>query len=525
LNTADHVDALAGRRGDRVAVVDAASALTWADLARRSIRLAIALARRGLPRDAVVYEQLPGCVDLIVLRLACERAGLRLVMAPVALREAEVARLVELTRPALAVVPGTPRPLDHAAILRRGTGGPRPVLTPARWSSGTDDTLEALEAEAPADDPAVLAGRGYGPGEYSKLATTSGTTGAPKLVGVRIGPRLDTARQQMARWGMGEDDVVLALSAPKTGTADGVGYSGASQTGFRLVLTEQFDPDRACAAIIRHGVTIVIGVPTMAAMMLRALDGRRHGGIRPGQVRLFVSHGAPLSRQTARALEAGLGCRVVQAFGAADYGSMCATSAGDPEDVRHGTVGRPLDGVDVVVRDDDGRPVAAGMPGRLHVRGGEAATGYLDSLEAPAAQPDGYRDLMERGSRDLAGNVTLLGRTRDLIIRGGQNIVPAEVEAALAGHPGVSEAAVVGVPHPLLGEIVCAGIVRRPGSSAGMADLLAFLHARGMARYKLPARIEFLEALPTLAAGTKVDKRRLRDLFVARAAGERGEAG
>jgi non-ribosomal peptide synthetase component E (peptide arylation enzyme) len=520
MNTADHVDALAAsRRGDRVAVVDSASALTWAELARRSTRLAVALVRLGLPRDAVVYEQLPGCVELILLRLACERAGLRLVMAPVALREAEVARLVEATRPALAVVPGTSGPVDHAAILRRIAGEPRPVLAPARWSGGAEETLEALESGAPPDDGAALAGRGYGPGEYSKLATTSGSTGVPKLVGVRIGRRLDTARQQMARWELGAGDVVLALSAPKTGTADGVGYTGGAQAGFRLVLTEHFDPDRACAAIVRHGVTTIIGVPTMAAMLLRVLDRRRHGGIRPGQVRLFVSHGAALPRETARSLEARLGCRVLQTLGAADYGTICASRADDPEDVRHGTVGRPLDGVDLVVLDDDGRPVPPGTPGHLHVRGGNAATGYLDGTSA-AAGPDGYRDLMEMGAQDLDGNVSLLGRTRDLVIRGGQNIVPAEVEAALAGHPAVSEAAVVGVPHPLLGEILCAGVVRHPGAAAGAADLRDFLHARGLARYKLPARIEFLDALPTLAGGHKVDKRRLRDLFVARAGGD-----
>jgi len=517
VNTADHVDALAARWGDRVAVADSASALTWADLARRSIRLDVALVQRGLPRDAVVYQQLPGCVELILLRLACERAGLRLVMAPLALRAAEVACLVEATRPVLAVVPGTFQHVDFAALLPRSLACRPAALTLARFSPGARGTLEALEAEAPDGGAGALAGRAHAAHEYSKIATTSGTTGVPKPVGVRIGPRLHTAREQIERWGLHADDVVLALTSPKTGTADGVGYSGAPQAGFRLVLTEHFDPERAAAAIRRQGATVVIGVPTMAAMLLRVLEADRGGAIPRGQVRLFASHGAALPRTTARSLEARLGCRVVQAFGAADYGSMCASRADDSEDVRHGTVGRPFDGIDIVALDDEGRPVPPGTPGHLHVRGGRAAAGDLDAAgTAPAAAADGYRDLRETGIIDGEGNVTLLGRTRDLIIRGGQNIVPAEIEAALAAHPEVSEAAVVGLPHPVLGEVVGAGIVRRPGSAAGVADLLGFLSARSLARYKLPGRIEFLEALPTLAAGNKVDRRGLRDLLLGR---------
>jgi non-ribosomal peptide synthetase component E (peptide arylation enzyme)/ABC-type nitrate/sulfonate/bicarbonate transport system substrate-binding protein len=415
-------------------------------------------------------------------------------------------------------VPGSWRGTDFLALLAEIPAAPARTVALARWATAGCDTLEDLEA-AGARAPGELAGRAYAASESSQLGTTSGSTGVPKLVAVTIGARLATGRVQAARYGIREDDVVLALTPLITGTADALGYHGVPQVGCRLALTEHFDADAACRAIVEHGASVVIGVPTMA---MRLLASPAIAGVPPGAVRLFLSHGASLPRSAGEAIEARLGCRVMQAFGTFDYGGVCATSAGDPADVRLTTVGRPLDGNELVVLDEAGRPVAPGAPGRLHVRGVHANAGYFGNPEATrAAWATGYHDLAEIGRQDAAGNVTLLGRARDLIIRGGQNIVPAEVEDLLARHAAVSEVAVVGLPHPTLGEIACACVVTRAGVRVSAADLLAFLRALGVAAFKLPERIEFLDSLPVLATGHKVDRRRLRESVLKGATMER----
>lgn len=509
MNTADHVDRLAARVPDRIGLVDEGGRLTWAEVAARSRRLAAALVGLGLPRDAAVYEQLPASIELYLLRLACERAGLRLVTVPPAFRQAEMARLVAATRPAVAVVPGTWRGADYVALLDGLPERPRRVLTLRRWSGAGGDTLETLEAGVrDADAGAVLAGRAYRAEESSQLGTTSGSTGTPKLVNARIGGRQRTGAAHIQRFGVREDDVVLALTPLITGTADALGYHGAPLVGCRLVLTEHFDAEAACAAIVAHRATVVIGVPTIA---MRLLAAPAAAAIPRGQVRLFLSHAAILPRPAAEALEARLGCRVMQAYGLFDFGGVSATSAGDPDDVRLTTVGRPLDGNELVVLDERGQPVPPGTPGRLYVRGAHANGGYFGAPELTReAWANGYYDLMEIGCQDAQGNVTLLGRARDLIIRGGQNLFPAEIEALLARHPDVAEAAVIGLPHADLGEIACACVVRRPGARVDAEGLLAFLRAQGIAAFKRPERFEFFETLPTLATGHKVDRHQLR---------------
>jgi len=506
MNTADHVDRRAAQAPSTIALVDGTSRLTWHDVARRSRRLAAALVGAGLPRAAVVYTQLPSTVELFLLRLACERAGLKLVTVPPAFRHAEVTRLVAATQPALAVVAGTWRGTDFRALLAAAAGTLR-VLSLARWDAGARDTLEALEAGAPDDAARALAGRAYGAGDTSQLGTTSGSTGAPKLVEVTIGARLRTAAAQVERYRVGADDVVLALTPLITGTADALGYHGAPQLGFRLVLTEHFDAERAAEAILAHGATVVIGVPTMAMRLMTAAATAR---IPRGAVRIYCSHGAVLPRPAAEALEARLGCRVMQAYGTFEYGGICATARDDPDDVRLGTVGRPLDGNEMVVLDDAGTPVPPGTVGRLHVRGAHANAGYWRAPELTrAAWRHGYFDLMEVGRQDARGNVTIVGRARDLIIRGGQNIFPAEIEELIARHPSVAEASVVGLPDATLGEIACACVVRRAGTTLTGDVLRAFLSTQGTAAFKLPERVEFFDRLPTLAIGHKIDKQQL----------------
>lgn len=527
MNTAQYCDLLAARLPGKAALFEREGALTWGEISRRSIRLAAGLVGLGLPRGAAVYVQLPNCAELFLLRLACERAGLRLVTVPPAFRHAELTPILEATRPGVAVVPGRFRGLDYVGLLTSLPAARtiQRVYTVSRWDRTGAPTLDTLleSGDPSAEILSSLGRRGFADTESSQLGTTSGSTGVVKLVEVTIGARQQTGKVQAQRYGVREDDRILALTPLITGTVDALGYHGSPQVGCGLILTEQFDADLACRLIVGCGATVVIGVPTMIARMLacRELDA-----VPGGLVRVFVSHGSVLPPRVGEELETRLGCRVLQAYGTFDYGGVCATSYDDPTAVRLETVGRPLDGNELVVLDARGQPVAPGQAGRLYVRGAHANAGYFGDAELTrAAWANGYFDLMEFGRQDALGNIVLLGRAREIIIRGGQNISPREIEGMLAGHPGVAEVAVVGLPDPILGEIACACIVRRRGSEAGAEDLLRFLRESGIAAFKFPERFEFFDSLPVLAVGHKVDRRRLSPLVLARSPGEAPAAG
>jgi len=211
-------------------------------------------------------------------------------------------------------------------------------------------------------------------------------------------------------------------------------------------------------------------------------------------------------------VEERFGARIVQAYGASDYGGLAATAIDDPQDVRWSTVGRPLDGSELRVVDDAGQDVPPGTVGRLLARGPYALGGYYhDGARSREAWRSGYFDLQEYAYQRPDGSYALAGRARDLIIRGGQNVFPVDVENLLARHPDVAEAAVIGMPDAELGERVCAYVVARDGRPPTLAALVAFLRAEGLASFKLPERLEIVDRLPMVPTDNKVDKRRLAD--------------
>jgi non-ribosomal peptide synthetase component E (peptide arylation enzyme) len=216
-------------------------------------------------------------------------------------------------------------------------------------------------------------------------------------------------------------------------------------------------------------------------------------------------------------VEKRLGCRIVQAYGSVDCGGIAATRWDEPPEARLGTLGHPLDGNQVRVMDTAGREVAPGMVGRLVVRGLHTEARFFANPELDAARrAGGYFDLQELGRIDEQGRIVLAGREHDLIIRGGQNIFPADVEAVLSEHPKVFEVAVVGLADEEMGERVGAFVVCRDRASITLAEIRAFLENKGLARFKWPERIELLESLPRVPSGYKIDKQRIKEDFLRR---------
>ena len=214
-------------------------------------------------------------------------------------------------------------------------------------------------------------------------------------------------------------------------------------------------------------------------------------------------------------MEKKLGCRIVQAYGSVDCGGISATWWNDPQEVRLGTLGQPLDGNDIRIIDSDDRDVPSGEIGKLLVRGLHSDARFLNNPELDARRRvNGYFDLEELGKRDRDGNIILLGREHDLIIRGGQNIFPADIEAALSQHPKIVEVAVVGIPDAEMGERVCAFVVCGGGEFMDVLEIKTFLEQKGLARFKWPERVEIVKSLPRVASGYKVDKKKLKETLL-----------
>lgn len=508
---ADFCDDNAHRIGGREALVDARRRLTWSRMQELSDALALGLLGLGLERDAHVLIQMPNSAELFLARLACEKAGLRLVTVAPSLRRAELEPIVRFTRPEVAIIPGAYRGFRHAELLEQvRVPELRHVL--AAWDEVPPGCLsleEVLSRAVPEDRRPLLSATRYGVEDVCQLATTSGSTGTPKCAAVPLYTRLLTAWIHLRRFRVGPGDTLCAVTAIISGVADGLIYNGVCQAGARVVLLDHFDPRRTCETVAEEKVNVLPMVPTMISRLLALPDLGDHD-LR--SLRMVVSHGSPLPYGVGLDAEARLGCRIMQGYGSVDCGGLCATSWEDPAAVRIRSVGRPLEGNEMRIMDEGGNEVPRGEAGRMWVRGLPSDARFFNHPELDARRrADGFLDLQEWGRMDEQGNVYLMGREQDLIIRGGQNVFPADIENFLVRHPKVREAAVVGYADPEMGERIAACVVREEDVPLTLEEVRGFLRDEGLARFKRPDRLDLMDGFPRVASGDKVDKRVLRE--------------
>jgi len=449
--------------------------LTRGALERASRRVAGRFHRAGLaPGDRVLCSAATS-MELVVAYLAALRLGLVVVPANTAYLEREIAHVVGDAEPRAAIV-------DDPA---RGEW--------ARKAAGGDLLVVGPEADLPDADPPELdlAGRG----DPALLCYTSGTTGAPKGAVLRHGNLLASAQALRLAWRWTEGDrLVLALPLFHIHGL-GVGLHGTLLAGASAVLLPRFDVDPVLDAVREHRATLFFGVPTMYA--------RLAGSPRAGELaalRLLVSGSAALPPTVFERLAERAGQRVLERYGMTET-IMNVSNPHDGER-RPGTVGLPLPGVELRLADGDGEVL---------LRGPNVFGGYWRNAQATAEafDADGWFRTGDLGSLDERGYLRIEGRSKELIITGGYNVHPREVEELLLEHPAVAEVAVVGTPSEEWGEVVTAFVV--PADHADPPDpqeLLAFAGGR-LAAFKRPRLVRYLEALPRNALG-KVLKHELR---------------
>jgi long-chain acyl-CoA synthetase len=493
--------AAAARRPAKTALITATRSLTYAELDDLSTRVACALLRRGVTAGRPVSLYAPNSWQWIVAYHGILKAGAVVNPINVMLTPPEVAFILgdcESTAifasaaqvEALAGITGELPGLGHVFALDAPVGG--------------YETLADL-----ADEPGGVLPAPPDPVATSTIGYTSGTTGHPKgAVQTQRAVLLNCALTATVHSRTADDILVTALPAPHV--YGNVAINGTFMAGGTVVLHDRFDPELFLDSIGRYGATILDCVPAMYAMMLA------HPAIERAdlsRITRSVVGGQTMPVSTMEAWEARTKARLLELWGMTEL-SGPATSHTLFAPPKLGSIGVSLPGTEIRIADlsDTSRNAPVGEPGELMARGPLVMTGYFNNPEATAAtiEPDGWMHTGDIASMDDAGYINLVDRRKDMIITGGYNVYPAEIERVVAAHPAVAMVAVGPLPDEIRGELACAYVVLRPGATATADEIIDATRGQ-LAAYKRPRIVRFVDDLPKTSTG-KVMRRKLAEI-------------
>jgi len=518
-------DRQARERGEQPAVSDRRRSLSWREASDLSRRMARGLLALGIEPGAVVACWLPNWVDLYVLRVACERAGLIWLPITATLREWELQKILERSEPSVLIVPKRFRDRDYAAaaqgLLPNLRKPPHLVISGGAPAAGGMSLDEVVRLGSGPSAPTLPE---RPPEDALVILPTSGTTGTPKFAQFRVSAWLLRAEAQTELLELREDDVIVALG-------QGIGPSiiplfAAPIVGAAACLIDEFEPGLVLETLARVRPTIVCGVPPQIVSLLEHPTWSRAVVDR---LRIWYATGAAFPPAAAARVERDTPGIVLSGYGGMDFGGWTVPSPKDPPEVRLHTVGRPRGDTQLRLVDDAGNDVPAGEQGEIWGRGPCCAMGYFRDEAATREQwtADGWFRTGDLGRYDSAGNLIIVGRKKDVIRRGGMTIHPGEIEALLSRHPKIYRVAVVGLADPLLVERACAVVVPKNGEVVTLDEVTGYLRAQHIATFKIPERLELVADLPL--RGDKIDRAALRrtieEQILGTAAGLRGLAG
>jgi len=469
---------------------------SWDDLERASAALATLLAGLALPRGARIAVQVDKSPEALLLYLATLRAGFAYLPLNSAYRASEIDYFVGDAEPSVFVCSPANRAWIEPIARRHRVAH---LFTLGDDRSGT--LLEAAAGQATRFETVSS-----GADDLACIVYTSGTTGRSKgamLSHANIGSNALTLHRYW-RWRSG--DVLLHMLPIFHVHGLFVAIHGALYSGSKMIWRARFDAGEAVRLLPQ--ASVFMGVPTM---YVRLLDEPGFDAQACRNMRLFVSGSAPLLADTFRQFEARTGQRILERYGMSE--TVMLTSNSCDGNRMAGTVGLPLPGVALRVVDDDGRPCATGEIGAVQVSGPSVFSGYWRMPDRTREEftADGFFRTGDVGLLDANGYLSIVGRSKDLIITGGLNVYPKEIESCLDEMDGVAESAVFGLPHRDFGEQVAAVVVRKPGAVLDEAELVAALRQR-IAAFKVPRSIHVIDELPRNAMG-KVQKNLLRERY------------
>lgn len=483
---------------DAVAVeTDDGLAYSWRDLERATAMLANLLASLQLPEGARIAVQVEKSVEAMLLYLATLRAGYVFLPLNTAYQKAEIEYFMGNAEPSVVVC--SPKNFGWVSKIAFASGT-RHVFT-----LGEDRTGSLLERAAHQNDTHEVAAKQED--DLAAILYTSGTTGRSKGAMLTHGNLLSNAEVLKSYWGWRPGDVLIHALPIFHVHGLFVALHGALLNGSKMLWFGKFEPRKVVEQLPR--ATVFMGVPTLYTRMLGEPALNR---VVARNMRLFISGSAPLLIETFKAWEERTGHTILERYGMSETIMLTSNPYDAQEGERRGgTVGFPLPGVGVRVRGDDGRDLPAGEIGAIQVRGPNVFKGYWRMPEKTKEEftEDGWFKTGDVGKFDEHGYLTIVGRSKDLIISGGYNVYPAEIEGFLNELPGVAESAVVGVPHPDFGEVGVAVVIPKNGAQLDGERLIATLKSQ-LANFKIPKRCFVVAELPRNTMG-KVQKNLLRE--------------
>jgi len=505
----DILDRAADRYPDKEAFVDSASRLTFAQVRDRVNRLAISLMNLGIEPTERVLVQLPNWNEFVYVYFALQKIGAVDVLLIDRYRPYEINHLIRLSGATTWVLPWKYRKTDYLPIIREVLKE-SPQMKNLILAKGGDQrdylSLEALieDAELTEKDMTALAQRRPDPMQVAHMGPTGGTTGLPKVVPRTHNDLICSSEYAARAWEMDARDICLLVGPIGHDLTFTKGFLGSILTYGKTVFLDSTDLDDICKTIEKEKVTALVWVPTLARRLVsfESLVNYDLSTLK----KMHCGGGASLP-DLIRDVKGKLGCTFFNGYGGTE-GQTTLTRSDDPLEILYATVGKPTCPYDSYkVVDRDGKELPANTPGELLIKGPGVFTGYYKNPEENEKMfdKDGYFKTGDVAKMDGNGNVTLVGRIKEMINRGGESISAVEVEKLIADHPDVVLVAVVPMPDPEMGERICAYIQPRPGARLHFDDILSFLKDRKASVLHFPERIELIDAMP-LTKAEKIDK-------------------
>ena len=515
----DALDACVAACPDKLALTalqvetGATTRFTYRELARMADRIAVGLARLGVGRGDIVACQLPNWWQFTLTYLACSRIGA--VMNPLMhiFRERELSFMLQHGEAKVVIAPKTFRGFDFEQMITALQPSlphlKHVVVVGGTGANSFDALLSGPKWEKQPDAQAILTANRPGPDDVTQLIYTSGTTGEPKGVMHSANTVMANIVPYAERLHLGADDVVLMASpmAHQTGFMYGLIMPILLQAS--AVLQDVWEPRKAVALINAEKASFTMASTPFLTDLARTVA---ETGMAVPSLRTFLCAGAPIPGPLVEQARKALGAKIVSAWGMTENGAVTLTRLEDDDERSFNTDGCPLPGVEIRVVDIDGKPLPPGEPGKLLLRACSNFGGYLHRPHLNATDADDWFDTCDLARIDERGYLRITGRSKDVIIRGGENIPVVEVESLLYRHPAVALAAVVAYPDERLGERACAVVVPKPGHTIDLPGLVQFLKDQKIAVQYIPERLIVRDVMPSTPSG-KIQKFKLRDML------------
>jgi cyclohexanecarboxylate-CoA ligase len=486
---------------------------TYRELAKMADRVAVGLTRLGVQKNDIVACQLPNWWQFTVTYLACSRIGAVINPLMHIFRERELNFMLKHGEAKVIIAPKTFRGFDFEQMITAIQPGlpnlKHIVVIDGQGPNNFEALLSGPAWENEADAAAVLSAHRPGPDDITQLIYTSGTTGEPKGVMHSANTVMANIIPYAQRLQLDAEDVVLMASPMAHQTGFMYGLMMPIMLKASAVLQDIWEPKKAVEVINAELASFTMASTPFLTDLTKAVADSQTP---VPSLKTFLCAGAPIPGPLVEQARAALGTKIVSAWGMSENGAVTLIKLDDPDERAFTTDGVALPGVElkVVEFDASGPALPEGTPGKLYVRACSNFGGYLKRPHLNGTDAEGWFDTGDLARMDAQGYIRITGRSKDVIIRGGENIPVVEIESLLYRHPAVAMAAIVAYPDERLGERACAVVVTKPGQSIDLPEIMRYLKENQVAIQYIPERLQVLDAMPATPSG-KIQKFKLRE--------------